>query len=523
MTKKSLSMVLVLMLMVSCLGAMASTDVLNPAGVMPIVQEPVTLKIAAALRSDHKSYDQMYLFNKYEEMTGVHIDWDITPQESRNERINLLIAGDDLPDVFMRCNIENNAQANYGTQGVLIDLKPMLEEYAPNFYALMQKYPDIERSITIDGCIYGLPQIIENLGARTRSFWISEKWLEKTNLSMPTTIDEFYDMLIAFRDCDFNGNGIADETPISLNGSRLGTLFDSFSGIFGMLTLGSKSGDVDLDADGNLRFYPTSDRYHEMLVFLNKLWSEGLIDKDCLTQSTGELSIKVDDGLIGISAMLNLPNYMGSNPGDFAPMPAIENQWGERMWNNCNNIVNNYGTFCITNKCKNPEVALRWADFFYSHEGVEFIYYGIEGETFVYDENGNRQFTKEFDPNDPINPVKFGVWTPKAGSEMPLIQYEDLVYDVTNVTTARMLEAGELHADSVPEVMWNPVFNATEQIELTTLSTDIDTYIKECRIKFMIGEMDIETQWEEYVTRLEALGADRYLELYTESYNRTFK
>ena len=50
--------------------------------------------------------------------------------------------------------------------------------------------------------------------------------------------------------------------------------------------------------------------------------------------------------------------------------------------------------FALSSTCKNPEAACRWVDYFYSPEGSLFFRYGIEGETYYFDENGYPQMNK---------------------------------------------------------------------------------------------------------------------------------
>jgi len=521
--KRFLALTLMLVMLAS--AALADVSILNTESAMPIVTEPITLKVASSIHPAHADYSEMYMWNTYEELSGIHIEWDLTPDATWKERKNLLLNSNDLPDVLLRAGISSIEAANYGAdQGLLIDLAPMLEEHAPNLVAVMEKYPGIREALTIDGGIYTLPQIIPHNGPRTRAIWIHEGWLEKCGLEMPTTLDEFYNMLVAFKNCDWNGNGEADEYPIAWNDGFLKDMFLSFSGIYGCATLGSQSGWVDLGTEGELRFYPASDRYREMLIFLNKLWSEGLIDVDSLTQSSAQLIVKADEGLVGVCPELNCPAFLGKDAGCYEAMPAITNPWGERMWTNANNPVQIFGTAAITCECENPEAALRWMDYFYGVEGVTLLMYGTEGYTFEYDANGKPCYT------DMVQDTSLGLtgdqltgrFLPVASSKLPLIQIPEIAYDTSNPVEFRRLEMGDILADTTVDKLWAPTFTATEARELSALATDLDTYVEEMRLKFMTGDADIQTEWDGFVERLKAMGMDRYMEIYAGAYNRTY-
>ncbi|GHU79110.1 ABC transporter substrate-binding protein [Clostridia bacterium] len=521
--KRILLLTLVCMLAFGC--ALADPSVLNTKSIMPIVTEPITLRVAAALFNAHVDYDKMYMYNLYEEMTGIHIDWDLTPQENWNERKNLMLSSDDLPDVFLRGSISQSEAVNYGAeQGMLLNIKPLLEEYAPNFYALAEKYTDVWATITVEDGVYTLPQLIPAIGPRSRSVWIHEGWLSAAELAMPDTVEDFYNLAVAFKNLDWNKNGQADEYPISWDAGRLGDVFGNFSSMFGMMTLGSQAGNIDLDENGSLRFYPVNERYKEMLRFMNKLWEEDLVDQDSLTQSSAQVIVKADEGTVGIYPALNGPYFLGKDAVQYAAMPAVENQWGERMWNNANNIVQIFGSFAITNRCANPEAALRWADYFYSEEGVLLIFFGTEGYTFDYGEDGRPHYTPlVMDESLGLTTNQLtGRFLPMASSMLPLIQLPELAYDVTEPNEFRRQESGRIHEADIPEKLWSPIFSSAAQSELSPIAADINTYITEMRMKFMTGAANIDTDWDAYVQRLETMGMAQYIDLYQSAYDLAY-
>ncbi|MGV2788079.1 ABC transporter substrate-binding protein, partial [Clostridium perfringens] len=106
---------------------------------------------------------------------------------------------------------------NYGTDGTILPLEDLIDQYAPNLKALLDRRPDIKSSITApDGHIYGLPSWEENnLGTNPFFHVINKKWLDKLGLKMPQTLDEYTEALAAFKTQDPNGNGKADEIPLS--------------------------------------------------------------------------------------------------------------------------------------------------------------------------------------------------------------------------------------------------------------------------------------------------------------------
>ena len=162
-------------------------------------------------------------------------DWECVTQDGCAEKRALRLAQGDLPDIFFRAALTNEEVASLASAGQLVDLAPMLEQYAPNFSALMEQDPTIRLSIEdADGAIYSLPQVTTYV--LTTHPIINTTWLENVGLEMPTTIDEYYNALVAFKEQDANGNGDPDdEIPLSatglarlydlMEGQALGTLF----------------------------------------------------------------------------------------------------------------------------------------------------------------------------------------------------------------------------------------------------------------------------------------------------------
>lgn len=93
----------------------------------PIAGETVTLRIAVQQTGVQPDYSMIQMFQKYEEMTNVHIEWDMIPSEFLAERRNIIIASNELPDAFMRCNFPATDIENYAMQGLFVRLDDYLD------------------------------------------------------------------------------------------------------------------------------------------------------------------------------------------------------------------------------------------------------------------------------------------------------------------------------------------------------------------------------------------------------------
>lgn len=179
----------------------------------PIVNEPITLRGMVALNANVKDWNEHPALKRMEELTGIHIEWECVPDAGFTEKRNLAFASDDLPDIILRAKISPQEEMKYAANGQLVALDEYLD-YAPNLSALIEQDDAIRKGITMpDGHIYSCPQLNKTEGNLIHHYWINKTWLDNLGLEAPTTVDELYDVLVAFRDNDPNGNGQRTRFP----------------------------------------------------------------------------------------------------------------------------------------------------------------------------------------------------------------------------------------------------------------------------------------------------------------------
>ena len=207
---------------VLCLGLLLTASLpglaadFNATG-YPIVDETLTLTFVAPKAPLAPNYDEMELIQRLEAETNVQIIWENIPEADYQTAKNLILASGDLPDAFYKADFTDYDLITYGQAGLIIPLEDLIEEYAPNVKALFEQRPELRSMVTApDGHIYSLPRA-EEMGLVSTPFFLSinTTWLERLGLEMPETLEEFANVLRAFRDQDPNGNGIQDEIPFS--------------------------------------------------------------------------------------------------------------------------------------------------------------------------------------------------------------------------------------------------------------------------------------------------------------------
>ena len=185
--------------------------------------------------------------------------------------------------------------------------------------------------------------------------------------------------------------------------------------------------------------------------------------------------------------------------------------------------LHSVGAFAISADCENPEVALRWVDYFYSEEGVRFYHYGIEGDTYQVNEDGSLSYTDEIlaqVTGDMSYDEVVSQYIPYCGGNNPTIMsYPG--YAGMELSPVPMASAEAL-MPYTPEIIW-PFFNYTDEEKdiVTTVGTEIDTYVKQTCAEFLTGVRELnDEEWNAYVQRVNDMGLESMLQVMTAASER---
>ncbi len=494
----------------------------NKAG-MPIVKEPVELTFFTGLAATNGSnkFEDRLVWSEYAKMSNIKVNFQTVPFENLTEKRNLSLANGDYPDVLYSARVPAADLMKYGSQGVFVKLNDLINSYAPNLKKLMDKYPDLRKALTMpDGNIYSFPSFYspEFLPMLIGTpLWVKQDWLDKLNMKEPKTTDELYAFFKAVKTTDLNGNGQADEIPYS--GTGINPLMEQIQGAWGLGTRGLGHKHVDIDPKTNeLRFFRTTENFKELLQYMNKLYSEGLIDKDVFTQTGNQLYAKGGKGVLGATINPN-PKTQFNGEGYFG-LGALKGPHGDQLYTHIKVPMVWPGAFVITDKNKNVEATVRWMDHFYGDEGATFYFMGKEGVSYTKAADGKLEFIDEIKKNPSGLTMdqaltKYVTWM--GGSYPGYVQEK---YFKGSETLPESVQAGkkaEPHA--IKELWYN--FNFTEQESefLSTKGNDIHTYIKEMEAKFITGATSF-AEWDKYVTTVKNMGVSDYLKVYKTAYDR---
>ena len=494
----------------------------------PLTDKKATLNILASSNLV-QDFSKVYVFQKYEEMTGVKVNWTTVSKADRAEAVyNVLINKQDI-DVIMRCKISTTRLTQYGESGLILDLSKddLLMDNAPNCWSYLKTHPDALASITNpDGSIYSIPQI--NSGAElrvSRKIYVNREWLERLKLDLPKTTEEFYEMLVTFRDEDANGNNDkSDEIPLASE-DWLG-IEEALLGSFGLGNRGQQNLFIDYDDDlGKTRLIAAADGYKDFLQYFNRLYKENLLDKYIFTVTLDQWQNNIMNDKVGVFMSTNLANLpTGYSDKWIALEEPLEGPNNDKMFAAVRASFHSTGAAVIPASCKNPELVLQWLDYFWTDEGTLFYHMGVEGETYVKNEDGTYSYTEDILDEMKTSGKSFDQviagYSPYPGGSNPTVEVAP--YFAGGEMAEIPANAARGLYEYGPDEYW-PVFTFTaeENDILSTIQTDITKYITTTEQDFITGAMSF-SEWSNYQKQLEKLGKKQLLDIYQAAVDRYY-
>ncbi|CAM3848118.1 MULTISPECIES: ABC transporter substrate-binding protein [Paenibacillus] len=470
------------------------------------------------------------LINKrLEEKTGIHINWKNYTSDVFAEKRNLAVASGDLPDAIFDAGYGDYDLLKLAKDGVIIPVEDLIDQHMPNFKKVLEQAPEYRSLITApDGHIYSFPWI-EELGSgkeRIQSVdnfpWINVEWLNKLGLEMPTTTEELKEVLIAFKTQDPNGNGQADEIPLSFinkpGGEDLTFLFASFG-------LGENWDHTVVTDDGKVVFTAAEEGYKDAVKFVNELYEEGLIDIEAFQQDWNTYLAKGKDHRYGLYFTWDKANITGMNDA-YDLMPPLAGPSGEKNVTRTNGIGLDRGRMVITSSNKHLEETAKWVDQLYEPlQSVQNNWgtYGDDTQQNIFELDEEKGMLKHL-PLEGTAPVELRQKTSIAGPLAILDEYYGKYTTMPDDAAWRLKLMKDVMVPHMKaENTYPKVFFSIEELDrLSTIETDLFPYLERMRTEwYQNGKIDQE--WDDYLKELDRLGLQEWLSIKQAGYDRSTK
>lgn len=526
----------------------ADSGMVTPAGQFPIVpadKPPVELSIVVV---GDKPYDVENSAIKYiEEKCNIKLNISPIPATDAGTKLNLMLSSGDYPDIFQSgrnagdpITFTTDRIEQFGAKDkILVPLNDYIEKYGVETKKLLDLRPEYKLKVSgSDGNIYGFPNAWECYHCTAYGkAWINVDWLNKLGLSMPQTTDELVNVLKAFKENDPNGNNKRDEIPFTgadaYNAQVEYWLLNSFLPVASSYNSPNLPNFSFATTDNKVVFSPIQDEYKEGLLFIKKLYDEGLIDQAASTQKLEQLTqlVRQDTPAVGIFTADHVGMGIDVSKMEQSKMyevlPPVAGPKGVRIQGHIEYVdVTGFSGMVITDNCKYPEVAFRYGDMQYEEDMGMIKQSGKQGLAWDYAAAGTKTvggndakywWQATFSPDvqeevrkhifavGPVNRTK-DLWD--AALPMPSDIYAQSAYEARlSLMTDKVVEY--FYPGYVP----NSLYMGADQETFIDIQTNLVNSIKTNTVQFITGSKDINKDWDNYVNELKGLGLDKYLEI----------
>lgn len=475
---------------------------------------------AAPVYKSYKSYKQSPWHSGLVSKTGVDIEW-IHPVEGADNQqaFNLLMLNEDLPSIVCYSIDPGKAQLLYN-EGAIVDLKPYLAKYAPDYWEFLTApgHEEFLRSVTTeDGQIYMFRAFNEAPNVAYGPV-VRKDWLDECGLDIPVTIEDWEVMLRTFRE----QYGAKFAFPISR--------FLSAGLASGFGAYGSMKCNYYLD-NGEIKLAQTQPEFKAYLETMARWVKEGLVDIDSLIMTdegfrTKAINNNTGAAFVVMSLFTKIINDSAAErtAAEWVAVPyPVVNEGEPTSWVQYSGLTSVYGSFVTTSNTEEEIIAaVQWLNYFYCEDGINYAAYGILDDTYYIDENGLPQYTDKVlkDRDGPsAGAAKYTGYgnTPVAGyqpARVPIMKNDPVVSAGSAIWLANTKAA-----DAVIPTL---VLTADEASEYADLSMATFTYGDEQIMKILAGETSID-KWDSVVAHMYDLGLQEMLDIQNAAYQRYLK
>ena len=430
-----------------------------------------------------------------------------------SEALNQMLLSGELADVIY---VHRNDVPALSLQGAFIPLNDLIAEHAPNIQRFFELMPDVRvASTNPNGNIYAIVGTLnpiwgDGIGTYnipTQMWFIRQDWLDNLGLEIPTTFDEYVEVMRAFRHDDPTGEG-----------NTIIPYFTRGQNVIGMYALFGVPGEW---ADwgpcpynpGEIVFGRAHERYRTALRYMAEWYQEGLIDPEIFTRGGNarqELFASNQGGMTfdwfeSTSAMNVHPDVLAAVPEfNLVPMLPVYNYYGVRE-NRYAQANPGHFAWGISPQASDPVALIKMMDFLFSESGSFIFTHGVYGQSFTLTDGIATPTAEALDftggiPNylRSIGLFAIGGRSPLDLSALRARPYGEIAYNARRLYT----DTGIVEDPFVGQ----PPRTTEEEVIWATHWHDIYTHTREFEQQAIFGQVNVDEDWAAYIATLEALG-----------------
>lgn len=499
---------------------------------------PTKLTAIIVKNSLTKDVNEMQWLSDLEKKANVDIEWQQISADW-DQKKSALFASGEIPDLLFNAT-SNSDFVQFS--GLFEDLSPLIEKDAPNIQKMYSDIPELKTlSTQKDGNIYSTPRYKSLWPNATATMFINKTWLDNLGMKVPTTWDELEETLIAFRDGDPNQNGdTKDEVPMDFNPIGWEYTPKLLLGSLG-LPLSNNMGDGYFTEDAQVKNFFVDERFKTLMQFLQKLYSENLINKEVITQDYSKYqSLARGNGStakVGFTWGWESGDRFGNDLKDqYIALPQLKqhaDSTNQLYWSN-DYYYQNFGdnAVAMSAKCKNKDAAMRFIDAFYEPTvSLQVLFGGMNNTDKGIKDNGDETY-RVLPPADPSLDPGSWKWTNTFADIGPMYIADDLKNKLTLGTDMQsVLKEKSVYNDLLAKA--DPKTNVYPQTFMKYSTEDINTMaMNQANInnitdqqwaRWMMTDADIEKEWGEYIAKVNNSGLKQNLEIRQKAYEEYLK
>lgn len=498
--------------------------------------EKVKLKAIFVKHSLTKDVNTMQWLTDLEEKCNVEVEWQQISADWDQKKPALFASGE-IPDLLFSATADSDyVQYN----GLFEDLKPLIEQYAPNLQEMFKELPEAEIiCTTMEGKIFGTPKYQSIWPKTNGTMYINQQWLDAVNMEMPTTWDELEAVLKAFKEQDANGNGDPnDEIPMDFNGGFDGAYsLMNLLGSTGMQITGPNPGGYFAE-DGEVKNFFVDERFKSVVKFAKRLWEEGLINEEAFTQDYSKFQSVArgegDTAKVGFTWGWEKGDRFGTElPDQYVSVPQLkENEDTEKVCYSYDFYTLNYGgnRVSMSAKCANKEAAMKFIDGFYDEKVSLEVLFGGANDVDKCIEIGDDGSYTILPPADPELDPGTWKWTSSFADSGPIWIRDDLKLTVgtdMQAVTEEKSVYDELFEDLDPKDIYPQMFMKYSEDDTNTLAmnqANINNLIDQSWSAWITdASRDVDAEWDAYVQSVMDAGLTQNLEIRQKAYDEYLK
>lgn len=421
--------------------------------------------------------------------------------------------------------------------GIAVDVSAKYKDKMPTWFSILDNNPEVRKAVTLDDGTSALFCHVD-MDMKRAAYWgmgIRADWLKKLDLKMPTTVDEFYNVLVAFRDRDPNGNGEKDEIPFCdyyLPGAGFMFAMMDMTAPFGLLFQETQQ---DPYNPGKVAYWITVNdgkNFQDCVTTMNKWYNEGLIDPEFSSQDGSALESKITSNLAGVTHVwpsgfntLNAALRKTVPDADIEGLPSLVGTAGKAYSANSALVrcaAPNQGTVITTQAEKDGtiEACLKLLDFMYSEEGSTIQNWGVKDVSYTVNSDGTKSWTDALtkDPTYTINDMQFKYALPTMGAWPKLMNYD--AWASIELNSEEAVRAHNLWYEADTGILLPALtLSSAESTEYARIMNDVNTAISENYIKFIIGTRPL-SEVPDLVQQCKDLGIEEAMSMYQSAFDR---